>query len=55
MEERNTPPSTAAEAHMAYTPGWMSQEGRALISSSPHTPPKEPPTCQMLCQDRAAP
>ena len=39
---------------MAYTPGWMSQEGRALISSSPHTPPKEPPTCQALGQHSAA-
>ena len=44
MEALKTPPSMAAAAHMAYTPGWMFHLGSHCISSTPHVPPKDPPT-----------
>jgi hypothetical protein len=44
-DARKTPPSMAAAAHIAYTPGWMCQlSGSHFISSRPHVAPKEPPT-----------
>ena len=45
MDALKTPPSMAAAAHMAYSPGWICQVGSHLISSSPHVAPKAPPTC----------
>ena len=45
MLARKTPPSMAVAAHMAYTPGWMFQDGSHFISSRPQVAPNEPPTC----------
>ena len=53
MDALKTPPSMAAAAHMAYRPGWICQVGSHLISSSPQTAPKDPPTCAQMTQSAA--
>lgn len=45
IDDRKTPPSMAAAAHMAYRPGWMFQSGNHCISIIPMPAPKDDPTC----------
>ena len=51
IEERNTPPSMAAAAHIAYRPGWMLRPGSHCMASRPKAAPKELPTCR-ACRQR---